>query len=39
LNGRLRSCAAEPDFGGLSRSTLTWLTIAAVAVLNLWQIG
>jgi len=28
----------EPTFGRIVGQTLTWLTIAAVAVLNLWQI-
>jgi uncharacterized protein len=29
----------EPNFGRAAGPTLTWLAIAAMAVLNLWQIG
>jgi uncharacterized membrane protein YecN with MAPEG domain len=31
--------SAEPNFGRAAGPTLTWLAIAAMAVLNLWQIG
>jgi len=30
---------AEPNFGRVSGQSLTWLTIAALAALNLWQVA